>query len=143
MISCSRVGVASLNTLLGEYIADAQDCEDGWYRLTGWAVNLNFTDHQWALLTERVFTCPKALTNKYRVQHRVPAWHYRHFRDLNNTLFYNTNAGLESRGSSAYYGVDRNAVLSTAVNVSGLQNSPNQDATINYIQSAYIAFPRD
>ncbi|KZM23178.1 hydrolase [Ascochyta rabiei] len=124
-------------------LAGNNDQEDGWYRISGWAAKLGFTDAQWNLFTERGFTCPVALSTRYRVQYGVPTWRYRYFGDFDNLRLYNTSAGLSSRGSAAYHGVDLNIVFGTAADNSGLPNSAAEDATINYVQGAYAAFARD
>jgi carboxylesterase type B len=124
-------------------LAGNADQEDGWYRISGWAAKLNFTNAQWNLFTERGFTCPVALSTKYRVQYGVPTWRYRYFGDFDNLRLYNSIAGLSPRGSAAYHGVDLNIVFGTATDNSGLPNSAVEDATIKYIQGAYAAFARD
>jgi carboxylesterase type B len=124
-------------------LAGSNDYEDGWYRIAGWGAKLSFDSDKWALFTERAFTCPTALSTKYRVQYGVPTWRYRYFGDFDSTRLHNTTSGLGSRGSSAYHGVDLNVVFGTAADVSGLRNSPAQDATIEYVQGAYAAFARD
>ena len=124
-------------------LAGNTDQEDGWYRISGWAAKLNFTNAQWDLFTERAFTCPVALSTKYRVQHGVPTWRYRYFGDFDNVRLYNSSAGLSLRGSAAYHGVDLNTVFGTAHDNSGLSNSVAQDATIKYVQGAWAAFARD
>ena len=124
-------------------LAGNADQEDGWYRISGWAAKPNFTNAQWDLFTERAFTCPVALSTKYRVQHGVPTWRYRYFGDFDNVRLYNSSAGLSLRGSAAYHGVDLNTVFGTAHDNSGLSNSVAQDATIKYVQGAWAAFARD
>jgi carboxylesterase type B len=124
-------------------LAGNADQEDGWYRISGWAAKLNFTNAQWDLFTERAFTCPAALSAKYRVQHGVPTWRYRYFGDFENVRLYNSSAGLSPRGSAAYHGVDMNTLFGTAPNNSGLSNPATQDATIKYVQGAWAAFAHD
>ncbi|KAJ8113604.1 hypothetical protein OPT61_g4300 [Boeremia exigua] len=124
-------------------LAGNADQEDGWYRISGWAARLNFTNARWNLFTERGFTCPVALSTKYRVQYGVPTWRYRYFGDFDNLRLYNSTAGLSPRGSAAYHGVDLNIVFGTAADNSGLLNSPAESATVKYIQGAYAAFARD
>ncbi|KAF3041469.1 hypothetical protein E8E11_006081 [Didymella keratinophila] len=124
-------------------LAGNADQEDGWYRISGWAAKLNFTNAQWNLFTERGFTCPVALSTKYRAQYGVPTWRYRYFGDFDNLRLYNSTAGLSPRGSAAYHGVDLNVVFGTATDNSGLPNSAAEDATIKYVQGAYAAFARD
>lgn len=124
-------------------LAGNADQEDGWYRISGWAARLNFTNAQWGLFAERGFTCPVALSTKYRVQHSVPTWRYRYFGDFDNLRLYNSTAGLSPKGSAAYHGVDLNIVFGTASDNSGLPNSAAEDATIGYVQGAYAAFARD
>ena len=104
---------------------------------------MNFTNAQWNLFTERAFTCPVALSTKYRVQHDVPTWRYRYFGDFDNVRLYNSSAGLSPRGSAAYHGVDLNIIFGSASDNSGLSNSVTQDATIKYVQGAWAAFARD
>jgi carboxylesterase type B len=124
-------------------LAGNNDQEDGWYRISGWAARLGFTNAQWDLFTERGFTCPVALSTKYRVQYGVPTWRYRYFGDFDNLRLYNSTAGLSPRGSAAYHGVDLNIVFGTATDNSGLPNSAAEDATIKYVQGAYAAFAQD
>lgn len=124
-------------------LAGNTDHEDGWYRISGWGARLNFTDAQWDLFAQRAFTCPTAYSTNYRVQHGVPTWRYRYHGDWDSLRLYNGTAGLGSRGSAAYHGVDLNIVFGTAADVSGLQNSLAQDVTIKYIQGAWAAFARD
>lgn len=124
-------------------LAGNADQEDGWYRISGWAAKLNLTTAQWDLFSERAFTCPVALSSKYRVQYGVPTWRYRYFGDFDNLRLYNSTAGLSPRGSAAYHGVDLNTVFGTASDNSGLPNPAVQDATIKYVQGAYAAFARD
>jgi hypothetical protein len=124
-------------------LAGNNDQEDGWYRLSGWAAKVNLTNAQWDLFTERSFTCPVAMSTKYRVQHGVPTWRYRYFGDFDNLRLYNFTAGLSPRGSAAYHGVDLNIVFGTATDNSNIPNSAAEDATIKYVQGAYAAFARD
>lgn len=124
-------------------LAGHADQEDGWYRIAGWAAKLNLTNAQWDLFTERAFTCPTALSTKYRVQHGVPTWRYRYFGDFDNLRLYNTTAGLSPRGSAAYHGVDLNIVFGTASDNSGLPTSVAQHTTIEYVQGAFAAFAHD
>lgn len=119
------------------------DQEDGWYRLGGWSANLNFTDAQWDLFTQRGFTCPAAYSAGYRTQYQVPTWRYRYHGDWDNLSLYNSSAGLSPRGSAAYHGADLNMVYGTAQDVSGLKNVGAEDATIKYIQGAWAAFARN
>jgi carboxylesterase type B len=124
-------------------LAGNNDHEDGWYRISGWGAKLNFTGAQWDLFTQRAFTCPNAYTTNYRVQHGVPTWRYRYFGDWDNVRLYNGSAGLGSKGSAAYHGVDLNMVFGTAEDVSGLQNTPSENATSRYMMGAWAAFARD
>ncbi|KAF2134298.1 cholinesterase precursor [Dothidotthia symphoricarpi CBS 119687] len=124
-------------------LAGNNDQEDGWYRLSGWASKLNFTNAQWDLFSQRAFNCPNAYSTKYRVQYGVPTWRYRYHGDFDNVRLYNSTAGLSPRGSGAYHGVDLNSVFGTAEDVSGLENSPAQDATIKYVMGAWGAFATD
>ncbi|KAH9860601.1 hypothetical protein J1614_011932, partial [Plenodomus biglobosus] len=119
------------------------DQEDGWYRLGGWSANLNFTDAQWDLFSQRGFTCPAAYSAGYRTQYQVPTWRYRYHGDWDNLSLYNSSAGLSPRGSAAYHGSDLNMVYGTAQDVSGLKNVGAEDATIKYIQGAWAAFARN
>lgn len=124
-------------------LAGNADHEDGWYRIAGWGAKLNFTDARWDLFTQRAFTCPTSYATKYRVQYGVPTWRYRYHGDWDNLRLYNGSAGLGPRGSAAYHGSDLNMVFGTAQDVSGLENTPAEDATIQYIQGAWAAFARD
>ena len=124
-------------------LAGNADHEDGWYRIAGWGAKLNFTNAQWDLFTQRAFTCPSAYSTKYRVQYKVLTWRYRYHGDWDNLRLYNSSAGLGPRGSAAYHGSDLNMVFGTAEDVSGLDNTPAEDATIRYIQGAWAAFARD
>lgn len=117
--------------------------EDGWYQLSGWASKLNFTNAQWDLFTQRAFTCPTAHSTKYRVQYGVPTWRYRYHGDFDNVRLFNGTAGLGPNGSGAYHGVDMNTIFGTAEDVSGLKNTPAQDATIKYVMCAWATFARD
>ncbi|EOA80944.1 hypothetical protein ACJQWK_09942 [Exserohilum turcicum] len=129
---------AKIPLLLGN-----NDHEDGWYRISGWATKLNFTDAQWNLFTERSFTCPSAYSAAYRVQHNVPTWRYRYFGQWDNLRLYNGSAGLGPKGSAAYHGSDLGLVFGTAQDISGLPNSNAQDKYTAYIQGAWAAFARD
>ncbi|CAO2649032.1 Nn.00g099810.m01.CDS01 [Neocucurbitaria sp. VM-36] len=124
-------------------LAGNADHEDGWYRISGWGAKLNFTNAQWDLFTQRAFTCPSAHSANYRVQYNVPTWRYRYHGDWDNLRLYNSSAGLGPRGSAAYHGSDLNMVFGTAEDVSGLNNTPAEDATIKYIQGAWAAFAKD
>jgi carboxylesterase type B len=124
-------------------LAGNANYEHGWYRLAGFAAKLNFTDAQWNLFTERAFTCPTAYTTRYRVQHGVPTWRYRYHGDWDNLRLYNNTAGLGPDGSGAYHGSDLNMLFGTAEDVSGLPNSPAEEATSKYIMGAWAAFARD
>ena len=129
---------AKIPLLLGN-----NDHEDGWYRISGWATKLNFTDAQWNLFTERSFTCPSAYSAAYRVQHNVPTWPYRSFGQWDTLRLYNGSAGLGPKGSAAYHGSDLGLVFGTAQDISGLPNSNAQDKYTAYIQGAWAAFARD
>lgn len=124
-------------------LAGNADHEDGWYRISGWAAKLNFTDARWELFTQRAFTCPSSYSTDYRVEYGVPTWRYRYHGDWDNLRLYNGSAGLGSRGSAAYHGSDLNMVFGTAQDVSGLPNTPAENDTIKYIQGAWAAFARD
>jgi carboxylesterase type B len=117
--------------------------EDGWYRLAGYASKLNFTESQWTLFRERAFTCPASYTTKYRVQHGVPTWRYIYHGDWDNLRLYNGSAGLAPAGSGAYHGSDLNMIFGVAEDVSGLKNTPTEDATSRYMMGAWAAFARD
>jgi carboxylesterase type B len=117
--------------------------EDGWYRLTGYASKLNFTESQWTLFRKRAFTCPNSYTTRYRVQHGVPTWRYIYHGDWENLRLYNGTAGLGPEGSGAYHGSDLNMIFGTAEDVSGLENTPSEDATSKYMMGMWAAFARD
>ncbi|KAI5377849.1 hypothetical protein J4E82_003229 [Alternaria postmessia] len=119
------------------------DHEDGWYRISGWAAKLNFTNAQWDLFTQRGFTCPTSLSAAYRAQYDVPTWRYRYHGDWDNLRLYNGSAGLGSQGSAAYHGSDLGLVFGTAQDISGLPNSPAENQYTKYIQGAWGAFARD
>lgn len=119
------------------------DYEHGWYRLAGYTAKLNFTDARWTLFTERAFACPASHTTRHRVKHGVPTWRYRYYGDWDNLRLYNNTAGLGVRGSGTYHGSDLNMLFGTAEDVSGLPNSPEEDATSKYIMGAWAAFARD
>lgn len=125
------------------FLAGNADHEDGWYRISGWAAKLNFTDAQWNLFTERSFSCPTAFSTAYRAQHDVPTWRYRYHGDWDNLRLYNGSAGLGPRGSAAYHGSDLGMVFGTAQDISGLPNSPTENKYIAYVQGAWAAFARD
>jgi hypothetical protein len=116
--------------------------EDGWYRLAGYAAKLNFTDAQWDLFTQRAFTCPTALTAKYRRQYGVPTWRYRYGGAWENLRLYNGTAGLGKWGSGAYHGSDLSLVFGTAEDVSGLRNTLAEDEVSRYMMGAWAAFAR-
>jgi carboxylesterase type B len=124
-------------------VAGNADHEDGWYRISGWAAKLNFTNAQWDLFTQRAFTCPTAGAADVRVQYDVPTWRYRYFGDWDNLRLYNVTAGLGPRGSAAYHGSDLGLVFGTAQDISGLPNSAAESQYIKYIQGAWGAFARD
>ncbi|KAF2832580.1 cholinesterase precursor [Ophiobolus disseminans] len=124
-------------------LAGNTNFEQGWYKLAGYAARLNFTETRWDLFAERAFMCPTAYTTNYRVQYGVPTWRYRYHGDWHNLRLYNGTAGLGPRGSGAYHGSDLNMVFGTAEDVSGLENTPAEDATSNYMMGAWAAFARD
>ncbi|CAN9423948.1 unnamed protein product [Alternaria alternata] len=119
------------------------DHEDGWYRISGWAAKLNFTNAQWDLFTQRGFTCPTSLSAAYRAQYDVPTWRYRYHGDWDNLRLYNGSAGLGSQGSAAYHGSDLGLVFCTAQDISGLPNSAAENQYTKYVQGAWGAFARD
>ncbi|KAI4691523.1 uncharacterized protein J4E84_003817 [Alternaria hordeiaustralica] len=119
------------------------DHEDGWYRISGWAAKLNFTNAQWDLFTQRGFTCPSSLSAAYRAQYDVPTWRYRYHGDWDNLRLYNSSAGLGPRGSAAYHGSDLGLVFGTAQDISGLPNSPAENQYMKHVQGAWAAFARD
>ncbi|CAN9387308.1 unnamed protein product [Alternaria alternata] len=119
------------------------DHEDGWYRISGWAAKLNFTNAQWDLFTQRGFTCPTSLSAAYRAQYDVPTWRYRYHGDWDNLRLYNGSAGLGSQGSAAYHGSDLGLVFGTAQDISGLPNSAAENQYTKYVQGAWGAFARD
>ena len=124
-------------------LAGNNDFEAGWYKLSAWAARTNLTEAQWDLYDERAFTCPSSYTTKYRVQHGVPTWRYRYFGDWDNLRLYNGTAGLGPRGSGAYHGSELEMVFGTAQGVSGVKNSPTEDAMSKYMMGAWVAFARD
>lgn len=124
-------------------LAGGGDMEDGWYRLAGWGIKLNFTNAQWDLFSQRAFTCPTAYSTKYRVKYGVETYRYRYHGDWDNLRLYNSTAGLAPNGSGTYHGVDMNMVFGTAEDVSGLKNSAAEDATSKYIMGAWASFARD
>jgi carboxylesterase type B len=124
-------------------LAGNADHEDGWYRISGWASKLNFTDAQWDLFTQRAFTCPTAYATEYRVQYDVPTWRYRYSGDWDNLRLYNGSAGLGPKGSAAYHGSDLGLVFGTAQDITGLPNSAAENDYTKYVQGAWAAFARD
>lgn len=122
-------GFAKLPMLVGN-----TDQEDGWNRLGGFSANLNFTDAQWDLFSQRGFTCPASYSAGYRLQYGVPTWRYRYHGDWHNLRMYNGSAGLSPRGSAAYHGSDLNMVYGTAADVSGVPTTEAQDKVIKYMQ---------
>ncbi|KAK6858393.1 hypothetical protein PG995_006092 [Apiospora arundinis] len=124
-------------------LAGNNDFEAGWYKLSAWAARINLTEPQWDLYNERAFTCPNAYTTNYRVQYGVPTWRYRYFGDWDNLRLYNGSAGLGPRGSGAYHGSELEMIFGTAQDVSGLKNSPAEDAMSRYMMGAWAAFARD
>ncbi|KAF2112845.1 cholinesterase precursor [Lophiotrema nucula] len=122
------------------YLLGNTDFEAGWYKLSAYAAKINLTEAQWDLFNQRAFTCPTGYSAKYRVQESVPTWRYRYHGDWDNLRLYNSSAGLGPRGSGAYHGSDTNMIFGTAEDVSGLNNSAEENATIKYIQGAWTAF---
>ncbi|ORY09302.1 cholinesterase precursor [Clohesyomyces aquaticus] len=112
------------------YLAGNTDFEAGWYKLSAYAA-------------KRGFTCPTGTSTIARVNNGVPTWRYRYHGDWDNLRLYNSTAGLGPRGSGAYHGCDTEMAFGTAQDVSGLKNSPQEDATSKYIMGAWAAFGRD
>jgi carboxylesterase type B len=125
------------------FVAGNADFEAGWYKLSAYAAKVNLTEAQWDLYNQRAFTCPSGYSSKYRVQYSVPTWRYRYHGDWDNLRLYNGTAGLGPRGSGAYHGSDMEMIFGTAEDVSGLKNTPAEDATSKYMMGAWAAFARD
>lgn len=125
------------------YLLGNTDNEAGWYRISAWGQRIVLSEAQWDLFNERGFTCPTKYSAQYRLQRDVPTYRYRYFGDWDNMRLYNGTAGLGARGSGAYHGSDMAMVFGTAEDISGLENTPAEDATSKYMMGAWAAFARD
>lgn len=125
------------------YLLGNTDFEAGWYKLSAYAAKKNLTEDQWNLFNQRAFTCPTGAQARYRVARGVPTWRYRYHGDWSNLRLYNGTAGLGSRGSGAYHGSDVEMVFGTGEDVSGVKNTPQEEAVSRYMMGAWAAFARD
>lgn len=125
------------------YLLGNVDFEAGWYKLSAFAAKVNLTEEKWDLFNQRAFTCATGYEARYRVQYGVPTWRYRYYGDWDNLRLYNSSAGLGPRGSAAYHGAEISMVFGTAKDISGVENSAEEDATSKYIMGAWAAFAKD
>ncbi len=117
------------------YFAGNNDNEFGYYAIAAFAANKTFIPAQIALFNLEAFNCPTAAEAAARVMYNVPVWRYRYFGDWPNVRLY--------PNSSAYHGSEIGLVFGTAEDISGLPNTPAEDALSAYMMSAWAAFADD
>ena len=114
------------------YLAGNNDNEFGYYAIAAFAANKTFTPTQINLFNLEAFTCTTAAETAARASHNVPVWRYRYFGDWPNLRLY--------PNSSAYHGSEIGLVFGTAEDISGLPNTPAEDALSSYMMSVWAVF---
>lgn len=117
------------------YLLTSNHYEAGYYKVNAFSGNISLSDEQWNQFNLAAFTCPAGAEAKSRFVHGVPVWKARYVGSWANLELYPK--------SSAYHGSDLPMVFGTASDVSGLPNSPEEDAFANYMASAWVAFAAD
>ena len=114
------------------YLAGNNDNEYGYYAIAVFAANHTFTTTQINLFNLEAFTCPTGASTAARTAHGVPVWRYRYFGDWPNLRLY--------PNSSAYHGSEIGIVYGTAPDITGIPNTPAQDAVTAYMMKAWATF---
>lgn len=122
------------------YLAGNADYEAGWYRISAYAAHVNLSEAAWELFVQRGFTCPTKYSLDARVKYGVPTWRYRYMADWDNLRLYNATPGYPDSG--AYHGSDMEMIFGTDYEVSGQNNSLQEELTSRYFMSAWAAFGR-
>jgi carboxylesterase type B len=122
------------------YLAGNGNYEAGFYRVGAFNANKTLSPEAWQLFNQRAFTCPTKYANDFRVQHNVPTWRYRYMADWENLRLYGAWGGYPDSGS--YHGSDLTMLFGTAYDVTGQNNTCQEELTSRYIQGAWAAFGR-
>ena len=117
------------------YLAGNNDYEFGYYAISVFAANKTFSLNQINLFNLEAFTCPTGAATAARAAKGVPVWRYRYFGDWDNLRLY--------PNSSAYHGSEIGIVYGTAPDITGIPNTPAEDAVTAYIQRAWATFADD
>ena len=81
------------------------------------------------------FTCPVAESAAALVKAQIPTYRYRYFGDFDNMRLFND--------SGAYHGSDCPQIFGTASQVSGVQNTPEEDALSSFMMKAWATFVKN
>ena len=81
------------------------------------------------------FTCGSRSASDYRADNGIPVWRYRYYGEFPNTRLFD--------GSGAYHSSEIFTLFGTAEPVTGVQNTPEQEAFGDNIRHAWSAFARD
>ena len=117
------------------YLAGNNDNEFGYYAIAVFAANRTFTVNQINLFNLEAFTCPTGAATAARAAHDVPVWRYRYFGDWPNLRLY--------PNSSAYHGSEIGMVYGTAPDITGIPNTPAEEAVSAYMMRAWATFADD
>lgn len=111
------------------------DNEAGFYKILGVATKINLTEDQFDDFNLQAFTCAAAIEAENRVNNCVTVYRYRGFMDFEGLRMYPT--------AGAYHGSDLNFWFGNAPFQAQAPSTAIEQATINYMMSALIAFVRD
>ncbi|PGH26587.1 hypothetical protein AJ80_01716 [Polytolypa hystricis UAMH7299] len=81
------------------------------------------------------FTCGSRSASDYRADNDAPVWRYRYYGEFPNTRLFD--------GSGAYHTSEIFTLFGTAEPVTGVKNTPEQEAIGDNIRHAWAAFARD
>ncbi|KAI9643707.1 hypothetical protein NHQ30_008330 [Ciborinia camelliae] len=117
------------------YLVGNANHESGYYALSAFAQNITLTPTQWDLFNLKTFTCAASKSALLRLQHHIPVYRYRYLGDFENTRLYPS--------SGAYHLSDLNMWHGVGTDVSGVENTREEDELSEVMMGSLIAFARD
>lgn len=117
------------------YLAGNNNNEDGFYHIAAAGANITLTDSQWRLYDLEGFTCATGTETAARTTADVPVWRYRYFGQWPNLELY--------PDSGAYHGSDLHMIFGAAQDVTGINNTKDEDTLSSYMMKAWASFVND
>ncbi|KAH8819132.1 Alpha/Beta hydrolase protein [Xylogone sp. PMI_703] len=117
------------------YLVGNLDNEAGFYKLLAFLSKITLNDTQWDDFNLQAFTCASAIEAANRVNNGITAYRYCGFFDFEDLRIYPT--------AGAYHGVDLNMWLGNAPLQAQAPNTPVEQASMEYMMNALIAFAQD